>query len=65
MRKFGMMAMVALMMMACQDRNAYTISGTYEAAGEGDSVSLQLVEGALAGAEGSAFAPSGALIIKL
>lgn len=40
-----MMAMVALMMMACQDRNAYTISGTYEAAGEGDSVSLQLVEG--------------------
>ena len=45
MRKFGMMVMLALMMMACQDRNAYTISGTYEAAGEGDSVSLQLVEG--------------------
>lgn len=37
--------MAALMMVACQDKNAYTISGTYEVAKEGDSVSLQLMEG--------------------
>lgn len=37
--------MAALMMVACQDKNAYTISGTYETAKEGDSVSLQLMEG--------------------
>ena len=45
MKKFGMMAMAALMMVACQNKNAYTISGTFDAAGENDSVSLQLVEG--------------------
>ena len=45
MKKFGMMAMAALALVACQEKNAYTISGTIEAAGEGDSVSLQLVEG--------------------
>ena len=39
------MAMAALMMVACQDKNAYTITGTYDAAAEGDSVSLQLMEG--------------------
>lgn len=37
--------MAALMMVACQDKNAYTITGTYDAAAEGDSVSLQLMEG--------------------
>ncbi len=37
--------MAALMMVACQNKNAYTISGTFSAADEGDSVSLQLVEG--------------------
>ena len=40
-----MMAMAVLTMVACQNKNAYTISGTFENAGEGDSVSLQLVEG--------------------
>ena len=45
MKKFGLMAMAALMMVACQEKNAYTISGTLESAGENDSVSLQLVEG--------------------
>ena len=45
MKKFGMMAMAALMMAACQSENAYTIVGTFDAAGEGDSISLQLVEG--------------------
>lgn len=38
--------MAALMMVACQNnKNAYSISGTYDAATEGDSVSLQLMEG--------------------
>lgn len=38
--------MAALAMVACQEtENAYTINGTFEAAGENDSVSLQLVEG--------------------
>ena len=45
MKKFGMMAMAALALVACQEKNAYTISGTVEAAGEGDSISLQIVEG--------------------
>lgn len=45
MKKIGLMAMAALMMVACQEKNTYTISGTYEAAAEGDSVSLQLMEG--------------------
>lgn len=45
MKKIAMMAMAALTMVACQNKNAYTISGTFENAGEGDSVSLQLVEG--------------------
>lgn len=46
MKKFGLVAMAALMMVACQDnKNAYSISGTYDAATEGDSVSLQLIEG--------------------
>ena len=37
--------MAAVMLVACQNKNAYTISGTYEGAVEGDSVSLQLMEG--------------------
>ena len=45
MKKIAMMAMAALTMVACKNPNAYTISGTLEAAGEGDSVSLQLIEG--------------------
>ena len=45
MKKLGLMAMAALMMVACQNKNAYTISGSYESAVEGDSVNLQLVEG--------------------
>lgn len=46
MKKFGLVAMAALMMVACQNnKNAYSISGTYDAATEGDSVSLQLMEG--------------------
>ncbi|MBR4996837.1 MAG: AhpC/TSA family protein [Bacteroidaceae bacterium] len=45
MKKFGLLAMAALAMVACQDKNAYTITGTYEGAAEGDSVSLQLMEG--------------------
>ena len=45
MKKIGLVAMAALMMVACQDKNTYTISGTYDAAAEGDSVSLQLMEG--------------------
>ena len=46
MKKLAFVAMAALAMVACQNNeNAYTISGTLEAAGENDSVSLQLVEG--------------------
>ena len=37
--------MTALSFAACQNKNAYTIVGTIEAASEGDSISLQLVEG--------------------
>ena len=46
MKKIALVAMAALTMVACQNNeNAYIISGTFEAAGEGDSVNLQLVEG--------------------
>ena len=45
MKKLAFMAMAALTMVACKNPNEYVISGTLEAAGEGDSVSLQLVEG--------------------
>lgn len=45
MKKFVMMAMAAVSLVACQNKNAYTISGTFEGAGENDSVSLQLMEG--------------------
>lgn len=45
MKKWGLMTMAALLFAACQNENAYIISGTFDAAGEGDSVSLQLVEG--------------------
>ena len=45
MKKIAMMAMAALTMVACKNPNAYTISGTLEGAENGDSVSLQLVEG--------------------
>ena len=45
MKKLGLTALAALMIVACQDKNAYTITGTYDAAAEGDSVSLQLMEG--------------------
>jgi hypothetical protein len=45
MKKLAFMAMAALTMVACKNPNAYTISGTLEGAENGDSVSLQLVEG--------------------
>ena len=46
MKKTVLSAMAALSMVACQNNeNAYIISGTFDAAGENDSVSLQLVEG--------------------
>ena len=45
MKKLGMMAMAALALVACQEKNGYTISGTVADAGDNDSVSLQLVEG--------------------
>ena len=45
MKKIAFMAMAALAMVACQNKNAYTISGTFETANEGDSVSLHLVQG--------------------
>lgn len=45
MKKIGLMSVAALMFAACQNENAYTISGTFNAAGEGDSISLQIVEG--------------------
>ena len=46
MKKFTLMAMAALAMVACQNNeNAYTINGTYQAAGENDSVSLSLIKG--------------------
>ena len=45
MKKLAFMAMAALSMAACKNPNAYLINGTMAAAGEGDSVSLQLVEG--------------------
>ena len=46
MKKFGILAVAAMAMVACQNNeNAYTISGTVDVAGENDSVSLQLIEG--------------------
>ena len=45
MKKIALMAIAALTMVACQNEKAYTISGTFATAGEGDSVSLQLVQG--------------------
>ena len=45
MKKFGLMALAALAFAACQNKNTYVITGTFDAAGEGDSVSLQLIEG--------------------
>ena len=45
MKKFGVMALAAMAMVACQEKNAYVISGTVDAAGANDSVSLQIVEG--------------------
>lgn len=45
MKKIGMMAVAALAFVACQDKNTYVITGTFSAASEGDSVSLQLIEG--------------------
>lgn len=45
MKKIALAAMAALTMIACQNENAYTITGTLEDAKENDSVSLQLVEG--------------------
>ena len=45
MKKFGILAVAAMAMVACQNNeNAYTISGTVDVAGENDSVSLQLIE---------------------
>ena len=46
MKKLAFIAMAAFAMTACQNKeNSYTISGTFDAASENDSVSLQLVEG--------------------
>ena len=45
MKKIALMAIAALSMVACQNENAYTISGSVGVVGENDSVSLQLVEG--------------------
>ncbi len=45
MKKFCVMALAAMAMVACQEKNAYVISGTVDAAGANDSVSLQIVEG--------------------
>ena len=45
MKKVFLGVMAALAMVACQEKNAYTISGSFDAAAENDSASLQLVEG--------------------
>ena len=46
MKKLVIIAMAAFAMTACQEnKNSYLISGTFDAAGESDSVSLQLIEG--------------------
>ena len=45
MKKIAMMAMAAVMMVACQNKNTYTISGTVEGAAENDSITLSLIEG--------------------
>ncbi|MBQ5826321.1 MAG: DUF4369 domain-containing protein, partial [Bacteroidaceae bacterium] len=45
MKKISLMAIAAVMMVACQEKNAYTITGTFDSAAENDSISLQLVEG--------------------
>lgn len=45
MKKFCVMALAAMAMVACQEKNAYVISGIVDAAGANDSVSLQIVEG--------------------
>ena len=46
MKKLALMAMASLAMVACQNKeNAYTITGTFNAMNEGDSVSLSLIEG--------------------
>lgn len=45
MKKIFLLAMAALAMVSCQEKNAYVISGTFDAVTENDSVSLQLIEG--------------------
>ena len=45
MKKFGAMALAAMALVACQEKNTYVITGTIDVAGANDSVSLQLVEG--------------------
>ena len=45
MKKIALVAMAALTMVACQNKNAYTISGTVEGAAENDSITLSLIEG--------------------
>ena len=46
MKKIAFLAVAAMTLVACQNnKNTYVISGTVDAAGENDSVSLQLVEG--------------------
>ena len=45
MKRFGVMALAALSLVACQEKNTYVISGTVDVAGENDSVNLQIVEG--------------------
>ena len=44
MKKITMMALAALSLVACQEKNTYVVSGTVDAANAGDSVSLQIVE---------------------
>lgn len=46
MKKLALMAMAALAMVACQNKeNAYTITGTIEGAADNDSITLSLIEG--------------------
>ena len=46
MKKLAFMAMAALAMVACQNKdNAYTITGTIEGVADNDSITLSLIEG--------------------
>jgi len=45
MKKFFTFAAAALMLVACQNKNAYTVSGTIEGVENGDTVTLSLPQG--------------------